>query len=83
MKVVGAHHARMRKLADGDGGFEGERCGVQDPDFVIAFIANVELARDRMNGDARQESVGAVRIRLEGPFESSFAICVFENVHKP
>ena len=73
----------MGKLADSDGRFERERFRIQGPDFVIGFVADVELARDRMNGDACQKNVGALPVRLDGPFGRRFAIGVFVNVHKP
>ncbi len=73
----------MRKLSDGDGRLDHQRFRMHDPDLVVAFIANVELARDRMDDDACQKDVRAFRVRLDGPLGRGFAFCVFENVHEP
>ena len=53
--VVGPQHASVRVLADRNPRFNGQRFRVKHPDFVVAFVADIEFARRRMDRHAGQK----------------------------
>lgn len=55
--LIGAHHAGVRILANGNAGFEFETFWIEDEDFVGGFVANVDFAGGRMHGETGEEGL--------------------------
>ena len=83
MAVVGPHEARVRMQPDGNPRFQRQCFGVQDPDFVVAFVAGKEFAGAGMNGQAGEKDLRASCFGCDGAVKSRHAVGVGENVNLP
>ncbi len=81
MNAVGAHHARVRVFANADGGFEMEIFGIENENFVGGFVADVDFARARMNGEAGEEGLAKGENRFVGFGEGGGSFVVVKNVN--
>ena len=92
MFPVGADDARVRVLAGRDRGLARERIGVEHPDLVIGFVADVDLPRGRMHRETGEKHRGGLRTvsggdrrqlrRIHGVRQRGFAVSVIEHVHE-
>src|SRR6476620_6430158 len=73
----------MRVFAHGNCFIQFEGAGLQHPDFVIGFVANVKSARAWMNGDTGQEYRKRMWRRMIGALKRGLSVRVFKDVDRP
>lgn len=78
--LISAHDAGVRKFADSNLRFEMEIFWIDDEDFVRGFVADIDFAGGRMDGEAGEEGLFETDDGFVGFGERDVAFVVVEDV---